>query len=69
MLVLILPIPFGNMLPATAVTVLSLSLVQKDGALALFGYGLAAASVGVLVLAAGIISRGAQHVFTVFGIG
>jgi hypothetical protein len=68
-LVLILPIPFGNMLPATAVTVLSLSLVQKDGALALFGYGLAAASVGVLALAAGILSRGAQHVFTVFGIG
>lgn len=62
-LVLILPIPLGNILPATAVTVLSLSLVQRDGVLALLGYGLAAASVGVLVLAAGAISTVAQHVF------
>jgi len=56
-LVLILPIPLGNMLPAAAVGVLSLSLVQRDGLLALAGYVLAAASVGVLALAAGVIWR------------
>lgn len=56
--VLILPIPLGNMLPAAAVSVLSLSLVQRDGVLALFGYALAVLSGGVLVLAANLITRG-----------
>jgi len=63
-LVLILPIPLGNMLPAAAVTVLSLSLVQKDGALALFGYSLAAASIGVLVLAARVIIHAGERMMT-----
>jgi hypothetical protein len=61
-IVLILPIPLGNLLPAAAVSVLSLSLVQRDGALALLGYALAAASVGVLALAAGVIWRTLQQV-------
>jgi hypothetical protein len=64
-LVLILPIPLGNMLPAAAVSVLSLALVQRDGALALFGYVLAGLSGSVLVLAAGLIARGANHVISV----
>src|SRR5690606_30481390 len=51
-LVLILPIPFGNVLPAAAVGVLSLALIQRDGALAILGYLLFAASVGVLVMTA-----------------
>lgn len=54
-LVLILPIPFGNLLPAAAVTVLALSLVQRDGLLALVGYALAATSASVLVVAAHVI--------------
>jgi len=62
--VLILPIPLGNILPAVAVSVLSLALVQRDGALALFGYLLAALSGSVLVLAVGLISRGAHHVIS-----
>lgn len=57
-LVLILPIPLGNMMPAASVSVLSLALVQRDGVLALVGYVLAASSVGVLVLAAHLIGRG-----------
>ncbi|MET0272782.1 MAG: exopolysaccharide biosynthesis protein [Phenylobacterium sp.] len=65
-IVLILPIPLGNILPATTVTVLALALVQRDGVLALFGYGLAGASVTVLVLAAGVITRGAHHMISVF---
>jgi len=68
-LVLILPIPLGNILPAVAVSVLSLALVQRDGALALFGYLLAALSGSVLVLAAGLIMRGAEHVISVITAG
>jgi hypothetical protein len=48
--ILILPIPLGNLLPATAVVILSLSLIQRDGLLAMLGYCAAAASVTVLVL-------------------
>jgi hypothetical protein len=55
-IVLILPIPLGNMLPAAAVSVFSLALVQRDGLVALAGYVLSAASVGVLVLAAHIVA-------------
>lgn len=51
-LVLILPIPFGNLLPAAAIAALSLGMAQRDGALVVFGYGIAAASVIVLVLSA-----------------
>lgn len=54
-LVLILPIPLGNMLPAAAVSVFSLALIQRDGAIAIAGYAVAAASVGVLVLAANVV--------------
>jgi hypothetical protein len=54
-LVLILPIPLGNMLPAATVSVLSLSLIQRDGAVALAGYGFAAASVGALMLSASLV--------------
>ena len=60
-LVLILPIPLGNILPAAAVSLLSLSLVQRDGLLALAGYALAAASLGVLALAGGVIWRTLEH--------
>jgi len=56
-LVLILPIPLGNMLPAASVSVLALALVQRDGVLAVVGYVLAALSGGVLVLAANLIAR------------
>jgi hypothetical protein len=54
--VLILPIPLGNMLPAAAVSFFSLALVQRDGAVAVAGYALTAASVGALVLAAHLIA-------------
>ena len=66
-LVLILPIPLGNMLPAAAVSVLSLSLVLKDGVLALLGFVLAGCSAGVLVLAAGLILEFAERALNLFG--
>jgi hypothetical protein len=64
-LVLILPIPLGNILPALAVSVLSFSLIQRDGLIALFGYVLAVTSASVLVLAAHIIVRTFQHMLSV----
>ncbi|MBU1375806.1 MAG: exopolysaccharide biosynthesis protein [Alphaproteobacteria bacterium] len=56
-IVLILPIPGGNMLPAIAVSALSFALIQRDGIIALVGYAVAITSASVLVLAAHIIVR------------
>lgn len=61
-LVLILPIPLGNMLPAASVSMLALALVQRDGILAILGFALAGLSGGVLVLAANLIARGAVQI-------
>lgn len=65
-LVLILPIPLGNMLPALAVSVLSFSLIQRDGLIALLGYVLAVTSASVLALAAHIIVRAFSHAWATF---
>lgn len=54
--VLVLPIPLGNLLPATAITILAFSLVQRDGLLALTGYAVATASFGVLVLSGNLVA-------------
>lgn len=62
-LVLILPIPLGNMLPAATVSVLALSLIQRDGILALAGFVLAGLSGGVLILAANLIIKAAHGFF------
>ncbi|WP_309604853.1 exopolysaccharide biosynthesis protein [Phenylobacterium sp.] len=67
-LVLILPIPLGNILPAASVSMLSLALVQRDGLMALLGYGLAGLSGGVLVLAAGLILRAINELLEVLPI-
>jgi hypothetical protein len=54
--VLILPIPLGNMLPAAAVVILALSLIQRDGLLAILGYIVAGLSALVLVLSASVVA-------------
>lgn len=64
-LVLILPIPLGNLLPAAAVSLLSLALITRDGVLAVLGYLLALASAGVLVIAAGIVIGAARHLMAI----
>ena len=66
-LVLILPIPLGNVLPAVAVAVLALALTTRDGVLALLGYALTAASTAVLVIAAGVVMRAVRHVVDIIG--
>lgn len=54
-LVLVLPIPLGNLAPGATVAVLALALLQRDGLLALLGYLMGAISVGLLVLSAGVV--------------
>jgi hypothetical protein len=67
-LVLALPIPFGNMLPGAAIATLSLSLIQRDGALAALGYLMAASSWLVLGLSFHVIVTAAQHLLVFFGL-
>lgn len=52
-LILVLPIPFANLVPALALGVFALGLTRRDGLLVLGGYGL-------LGLAAVVISLGVQ---------
>lgn len=47
--VLVLPIPFGNLLPAAALIVLGLGLVFRDGLAVLAGMGLSVATAGGLL--------------------
>ena len=52
-LILTLPIPFANLLPAFAIAIFGLAIVEKDGAAVLVGTGVAVASVivaGAVVL-------------------
>lgn len=67
-LILILPIPLGNMLPAAAVAAFSLGLTQRDGALVLLGYLLTAVSAAVLVLSAGAVVAAIHHLTRIFGV-
>lgn len=63
--VLILPIPLGNILPALAVSTLAFSLIQRDGLIALAGYLAALTSASVLVLAAHVIVSAAERLWIV----
>jgi hypothetical protein len=67
-LVLVLPIPFGNMAPAAAIAALSLGLTQRDGALALIGYLLACLSVGLLALSAHAVMVAIRHLIPILGV-
>lgn len=67
-LVLILPIPLGNMLPAAAIAAFALGLTQRDGVMILLGYLLTAASALVLVLSASAVLAAARHLVRIFGV-
>lgn len=60
-LVLVLPIPLGNLAPGATVAVLALSLLQRDGLLTLLGYLMAAVSVGLLVVSAGVVAAAVER--------
>ena len=66
-LVLILPIPLGNVLPALTISTLSLGLAQRDGVAALIGYALAAASAAVLALSFSIVVAAAYRLAHLLG--
>lgn len=51
-IVLFLPIPLGNMLPALAISIFSLAILERDGVAVLIGYVLAAVS---MVVVAGVV--------------
>jgi len=51
-LILVFPIPFANLAPATALSLFALGLTRKDGLFVLAGYGLLA--MAVLLIAAGV---------------
>jgi hypothetical protein len=60
--VLVLPVPFANLVPSMAITAFGLALARKDGLLALAGYGLVAASVLVIWLCVHFAAMGWHHV-------
>jgi hypothetical protein len=60
-MVLVLPIPLGNLAPGATVAVLALSLLQRDGLLALLGYLMAGVSVGLLVVSAGVVAAAVER--------
>ena len=62
-LILILPIPGGNIPPALAVATMAFALIQRDGLIALLGYAMVAASGMVLAAFAHIIVRTFEHFF------
>ena len=51
-MVLILPVPFGNMGPGIAICILAFALLERDGKATVTGFGI---SVAALVLAWGVI--------------
>lgn len=59
--VLILPIPFGNLVPALTCALFSLALLQRDGVAALAGWGMSAVTVGILAVVWRTVQRAALH--------
>ncbi len=59
--VLVLPIPFANLVPALALGAFSIGLTRKDGLFVLAGYGLIAVAVGVIILGVHGFSLGWSH--------
>lgn len=65
-MVLVLPIPLGNLAPGATVAVLALALLQRDGLLALLGYLMATASAALLFLSAGVVTAAVKRLIGVF---
>lgn len=65
-LVLVLPIPLGNLAPGATVAILALALLQRDGVLALIGYLMALFSGGLLFISAHIVIMAVHKLIRVF---
>jgi len=66
--VLILPIPLGNLAPAICIGALALGLFQRDGLIAIIGYAIFGLSVGLLVISAGAVAAAVEKLITMLGI-
>jgi hypothetical protein len=65
---LTLPIPFGNFLPAFAIAIIGLALVEKDGVAVLVGLGVGVASLIVIgVVVGGLIAAAQLLLSSLFG--
>jgi hypothetical protein len=64
--ILILPIPFANLVPALALAIFSLGLTRKDGLLVLAGYGLLALTVAVIAFGLHGLVLGVHHLRGMF---
>jgi hypothetical protein len=60
-LVLVLPIPFANLVPALALGAFSIGLTREDGLFVLAGYGLIAIAAGVIGLGVHGFALGLSH--------
>ena len=60
-LVLILPIPLGNMAPAAAIAIFGLAMIQRDGVLALVAYAISAFSFGLLFIGGRVAIEGVEQ--------
>ncbi len=65
-LVLVLPIPLGNLAPGATVAILSLALLQRDGLLALLGYLMAAVSAALLFVSASVVTAAVRQLIGFF---
>jgi hypothetical protein len=64
--ILILPIPFANLLPSLAMGAFSLGLTRKDGLLVLAGYGLLAAAAVLIALEVHGLAIAVRYVRSIF---
>ena len=63
-LILVLPIPFANLVPAMALGIFSLGLTRKDGLLVLIGYGLMALAGVIIAVGAHGVGLGVAYLRT-----
>lgn len=61
--ILFLPIPFGNIPPALAVSCIALGLAERDGLAVLIGYGFAIAAAGLLAVVSSALYAAAVAFF------
>lgn len=62
-IILALPIPLGNMLPALSICAFALGLLQRDGLAVLAGWGIAAVSLVVVALVSGAVILAARAAY------
>lgn len=67
-IILFLPIPLGNMMPALAIACFSLALLERDGLMALIGLVVAVISIGILVVLGKVVWLGIKAFLRVIAI-